>query len=288
MIITTILILALVIFLLSVDASWSNVLSTERNDLVFEGRNQAYGAYAMRTEEPKNMFIALLISVGLVAGGGAWLLATSGQAGVVSSFRQAGAFIDPIPEYQQELRNEKKSTRQTSGGARQTSTARQNTTTVLVTEDPNHQNKPSIAVGFGGDEAGDDDFHKPAEAGDGDGTGTGKGKGSGGEVFVNYPDQMPQFPGGDVALIRYLQEHVRYTEIDREAGLQGTLFFQIVVMTDGRIDHVKLLTGFAGCEGLANRAEKVLRNMPLWTPGLQNGHAVPVVRKIPLQFQLRS
>jgi hypothetical protein len=58
---------ALVIFVVSANSSWENVLSPKRNHLVFEGRVKEYGAYQLRREQPRNMFIALFLSTGIVS-----------------------------------------------------------------------------------------------------------------------------------------------------------------------------------------------------------------------------
>ena len=69
MLILIISVVALLVFLFSIDMSWSNVVSDNRNNLVFEDRFTDYGAYAIRREHHVNVFYALLLSVGLIGGG---------------------------------------------------------------------------------------------------------------------------------------------------------------------------------------------------------------------------
>jgi protein TonB len=98
-------------------------------------------------------------------------------------------------------------------------------------------------------------------------------------------EQMPQFPGGDEDLMKYIRDNTKYPQMAKEAGITGTVFVQFVVGKDGRISDVRILRGIGG--GCDEEAIRVVRSMPSWKAGKQNGVAVPVYFKLPIKFSLR-
>lgn len=105
------------------------------------------------------------------------------------------------------------------------------------------------------------------------------------KVF-QFVEQMPSFPGGQQALMEYLRDHVRYPAIARENGIQGTVVVQFVVNTDGSIVEVRTVGAKKG-GGLEDEALRVVKSMPKWTPGKQNGRSVRVQFSLPIRFKLR-
>ncbi len=103
------------------------------------------------------------------------------------------------------------------------------------------------------------------------------------QIFTIVEDQ-PSFPGGDAALMKYLQENLKYPTMAREAGIQGTVFVTFVVEIDGNITDVRILRGVGG--GLDEEAIRVVQSMPAWTPGRQRGQAVRVQFNLPIRFVL--
>lgn len=103
------------------------------------------------------------------------------------------------------------------------------------------------------------------------------------QIFTIVEDD-PEFPGGQGALMQYLQSNLRYPTMAREAGIQGTVFVTFVVERDGSITDVRVLRGVGG--GLDEEAIRVVRNMPQWTPGRQRGQAVRVQFNLPIRFVL--
>lgn len=103
------------------------------------------------------------------------------------------------------------------------------------------------------------------------------------QIFTIVEDD-PEFPGGQAALMQYLQSNLRYPTMAREAGIQGTVFVTFVVERDGSITDVRVLRGVGG--GLDEEAIRVVRNMPAWTPGRQRGQAVRVQFNLPIRFVL--
>ncbi|GAP44070.1 protein containing TonB family C-terminal domain [Lentimicrobium saccharophilum] len=97
-------------------------------------------------------------------------------------------------------------------------------------------------------------------------------------------EKMPQFPGGEAGLMRYLAENIRYPGPAREAGISGTVYITFVVEPDGRVTSVKILRGLPG--GCSEEAERVVKMMPDWEPGRQAGKAVRVALNLPVVFRL--
>ncbi len=109
-------------------------------------------------------------------------------------------------------------------------------------------------------------------------------KSSVGSAPIPIAEVMPSFPGGEKAMAAYLSERLQYPQLARENRIQGTVYLQMVIEADGSITHVKLARGIGyGCDAEAMR---IVRNMPRWNPGLQDGEPVPVIYTIPIAFKI--
>lgn len=95
---------------------------------------------------------------------------------------------------------------------------------------------------------------------------------------------MPEFPGGDAARVKFLAENLKYPPQARENGIQGTVFVTFVVGKSGTISEAKIIRGIGG--GCDEEAIRVVRMMPSWIPGKQNGRQVPVQFNLPIKFSL--
>lgn len=96
---------------------------------------------------------------------------------------------------------------------------------------------------------------------------------------------MPSFPGGEPALKSYLKEHVRYPPSARTAGRQGKVVVQFFIECDGTLDHIAAVGSHAD-SALAAEAVRVVRGMPRWIPGRNNGRIVRVQYMLPIRFVL--
>ncbi|MDY0344580.1 MAG: energy transducer TonB [Lentimicrobium sp.] len=103
------------------------------------------------------------------------------------------------------------------------------------------------------------------------------------EIFTVVEDQ-PSFPGGDAARIRYLQENIKYPQMARESGIQGTVYVTFVVERNGAVTDVRVLRGIGG--GCDEEAVRVIKAMPKWNPGKQRGKPVRVQFNMPIKFTL--
>lgn len=107
------------------------------------------------------------------------------------------------------------------------------------------------------------------------------------EVFVMV-EQMPEFPGGNAALRKYLVNNLRYPQEVLSAGIDGRIFVQFTVTREGKIKDAKVVKSCPqpACLAMNQEALRVVNNMPLWKPGKQNGRAVNVRYNLPVLFKL--
>jgi len=104
------------------------------------------------------------------------------------------------------------------------------------------------------------------------------------EVFVIVED-MPEFPGGDLALRKWIADHIKYPVIAAENGIQGKVYVQFVVDRDGSISNARVARGVDS--SLDQEALRVVNNLPKWKPGMQRGKPVRVSFTVPINFQLQ-
>jgi len=102
-------------------------------------------------------------------------------------------------------------------------------------------------------------------------------------VFVMVED-MPQFPGGDKALMTWISKNVEYPKIAQKNGIEGRVYIDFVVTKDGDVKQVKLAR--SASPSLDAEAIRVISNMPKWKPGKQRGQNVNVQYTIPINFAL--
>ncbi|MCX6199827.1 MAG: energy transducer TonB [Bacteroidetes bacterium] len=113
----------------------------------------------------------------------------------------------------------------------------------------------------------------------------GKGWGEMDSVGVyTYVEQMPQFPEGDEALIRFLQQNIKYPQMERDSSIKGNVLVQFVIMENGKVDDVKILRHVSF--GIDSEAVRVVKMLPDFIPRRQEGKEVKVYYKLPLRFKL--
>ena len=104
------------------------------------------------------------------------------------------------------------------------------------------------------------------------------------DVFM-IVENMPEFPGGDLALRKFIAQSVKYPVIAQEKGIQGKVFVTFVVEKDGSVGDVKIARGVD--PSLDQEALRVVGLLSGWTPGKQKGEAVRVSYTIPINFALQ-
>ena len=106
---------------------------------------------------------------------------------------------------------------------------------------------------------------------------------SGAKVF-DVVEQMPEFPGGHAALMKWIGNNIKYPAIAEENGIQGRVVCTFVVERDGSITDVQVARSIE--PSLDKEAVRVLTMMPKWNPGRQNGEAIRVKYTVPVTFRL--
>lgn len=273
-----------------------DLISNEWTDLVFEGRNQAYGAYKLRKGTAKRNVWALII-VGLAA---ALLylglqLQKMAEANKKVENTQAVELAKLNTEKKEAKVEKKEIIKQEPEKVVEQVKSSVKFTAPIIKKDSEVKEEDEIkldevqksdkAVGAftveGNDEVGGavlkakEDIAAPEPP---------KHVVEETKIFT-VVEQMPMFPGGDAALMGYLRDNIKYPTVAAENGVQGRVVVGFVVERDGSITDVNILRGVD--PSLDREAMRVVKSMPRWTPGKQNGSAVRVKYQVPVSFRLQ-
>lgn len=268
-------------------------LTDSLDDVVFEGRNQAYGAYQLRQDYQQNLASAGGITVAfctvLLLGWAGWKQLTPVAPPVIHTSKG----LELIEVKKQLVIEKPKLAVQASPRARPAATHVAPTMPTQVAKDDVPQPHiapvtPSAIVDgpTGLATTGDPNAAATSEPSSTDG---GPATDPATAPATNEPfimvEKMPEFAGGQAALLRYLQKHLRYPSSALAAGVGGRVFMSFVVGADGSISEVTILKGLG--YGLDEEAQRVVRQMPAWVPGYQSKHAVPVRFTLPITFTIQ-
>jgi protein TonB len=100
-------------------------------------------------------------------------------------------------------------------------------------------------------------------------------------------DEYAEFPGGRAALQKYLDNNLQYPTTAKEMGIQGKAYLKFVVSDKGEISNVQILKGVSDCPECDKEAIRVVKGMPKWIPGKNNGKAVASWFNLPVKFELK-
>jgi protein TonB len=120
----------------------------------------------------------------------------------------------------------------------------------------------------------------------------GTGEGTGAPVEVAAPpteflvvEEMPEFPGGQAALLKYIGRHLRYPASAQARGVSGIVYVSFVISPEGQVTKVEVIKGIdTACD---QEAARVISKMPTWKPGRQSGRNVPVRYSLPIRFAMQ-
>jgi periplasmic protein TonB len=96
---------------------------------------------------------------------------------------------------------------------------------------------------------------------------------------------MPKFPGGDIN--KWFTDHLQYPKQAKDSNIDGTVYVQFIVAIDGSVRNVRVQRSVPRGKLLEQEACRVIRSMPNFTPGEQNGHPVKVAMMVPIRFILK-
>jgi protein TonB len=264
------------------------------DDVVFEGRNQSYGAYQLRQDYQQHLAsaggISLALCLLLLLSWAGWKQLHPAAVPVASTSRP----LEPMDIKPGIVIEHPKVAVQPPARARAAATHVLPVAPTEVAKDDVPQphitpatlptelvdgpvglatpNATDAATSVGDTKDGSSTVNGPATAP------------ASSEPFV-YVEKMPEFMGGQEALLRYLRTHLRYPGTALAAGMGGRVFMSFVVGADGTISDVTILKGLG--YGLDEEAQRVVRQMPAWTPGYQSKHPVPVRFTLPITFSIQ-
>ena len=104
------------------------------------------------------------------------------------------------------------------------------------------------------------------------------------EEFFMVVENMPEFPGGDLGLMKYIQKNVKYPAIAKEYNITGKVYVSFIVDRSGSVTNVKIVRGVD--KNLDAEAMRVVKSLPKYKPGKQRGKSVRVMFTIPINFTL--
>lgn len=106
------------------------------------------------------------------------------------------------------------------------------------------------------------------------------------EQVYTYVEEPASFPGGDEALKIFISKNLRYPESMKEAGVQGKVYLKFIVSEAGEISDIKIARGIPDCKECDNEAIRMVKSMPKWIPGKNNGKAVKSFYHLPVRFTI--
>ena len=106
------------------------------------------------------------------------------------------------------------------------------------------------------------------------------------EKVFTAVEQMPEFPGGQAALLKFISNHIQYPQAAADNNVQGKVYVKFVVTSTGKVDKVQIARSVD--KALDQEALRVCRMLPNFTPGRQNGQPVSVWYTLPVTFKLNN
>ncbi len=265
---------------------WTNVVAKGRNELVFENKNKAYGAYQIRMGYNRTIFKALtiaavsflvIVSIPSIMD---WLNKQKGEE-VAKVDITAVDLTPPPPIDKTEPPPPPPPPPPVMETVKFTPPIVKDEEVIDEPPPVQTEETPQISTetheGTGGDE-----IIIPTE-------GTGVVAPVKEEIFT-IVEQMPSFPGGDAAMMKWIKdkiESIGYPQMEKEAGISGTCYVTFVIDKDGNVVDSKLLRGVSGGPGYDKVALAVVKAMPKWSAGKQNGRSVSVQYNLPIKFTIR-
>lgn len=273
-----------------------DLISSDWVDLVFEGRNKAYGAYRLRTSTTKRNILAMVAVVILLVV--AFIILTvknfvDEQRAKVAMTQVAELTNYKQPEKKAEVK-QKKIEVEPERVVERVKSSIKFTAPVIKKDDevkPDEELKTQdelmstkTAIGTFDVKGNDDANGEVLKAKEVIAEPEPPKHEEENKVF-DIVEQQPLFPGGPAALMKYLSENTKYPVVAQENGVQGRVTVQFVVEKDGSISDVHVLRGVD--PSLDKEAVRVVKSMPRWTPGKQNGITVRVNYRVPVLFRLQ-
>lgn len=282
--------------------------SKEWCELVFEGRNKAYGAYDMRAKAGRRHLGALIdILIGIIAIGALILAGNAAQEAIRANMDKGDEITELSELKKEEVKKEEKKVEAPKEQPQEQKQEVKVKSTLsftvpkivdqvdeskkMKTQDEVTNSKVDIGVidfkGNGGtvDVA---DLRPDQKVGDGNNVAAPVASSAVVEEeakVYNVVEQMPSFPGGDAALQKYVATHIKYPQDALDQEISGQVVLKFVVKEDGSVGDVQVLKPLhKSCD---QEAIRVVKSLPRFIPGKQQGKAVPVWFTFPIRFTIQ-
>ena len=263
--------------------------SSEWCDLIFSGKNKAYGAYQLREKSPKrhNIAVILVIVIALVGFSIPTLIkmATPKQKEVMTEVTTLSQLEEPEIKQEEMKRVEpvappppalKSSIKFTAPVIKKDEEVRDEDEIKSQHELAETKVTISIADVKGNDEEHGKDIADLKQV-------VTQAEPEPEKVF-DMVEQMPQFPGGQTEMMQFISKNMKYPTIAQENGTQGQVIAQFVIQADGTLSDLKIVKSVDPL--LDAEAMRVIKEMPKWQPGKQRGIAVATRVTVPIRFRL--
>ena len=270
-------------------------------DLVFAGKNQGYGAYKLRKgTSGRNIkaLVILIIAAALVGGFLAWKVIQQKNAEQQQAYMEAMQLAQLQQEAKKQEKKKQEQVKPKVEPKKEIPVARETQKFVApvikkdeLVKETNQMKQmdqldAKIAVGTETHEGAKDRTIEAVRNDIAVATPPPAPKEEVTQKVFDVVEVMPSFPGGQAALLQYLNSHVKYPVVAQENGIQGRVTISFVVERDGSITDVKVARSVD--PSLDKEAARVVSSMPRWTPGKQNGSAVRVKFNVPVVFRLQQ
>lgn len=279
-----------------------DLISGKWSDLVFDSRNKAYGAYAIRQQTGKRNVWSMLavLLLGVLMYGGLQLKnkidadrearLRQEQAAELSALEAEAEKKKDEPKVErQEIIQEKKEVIEEvkSSTAFQVPEIKKDNEVKnqVVSQDEVMEKKEAIGS-FNVEGTNDKGATLKVEQQLKDEKVEEKPKEDLSRKVFDVVEKMPSYPGGNAALQRWLSSNITYPAAAAENGVEGRVIVAFVVETDGSVSDVRIARGVD--PSLDREALSVVKRMPKWIPGMQNGSPVRVKFNVPVTFKLQK
>ncbi len=262
--------------------SWQMVTAADRVEAVFEHRNKTYGAYRIRRDY--NLLVILItLSIGAAIGATYGISQALKEEVVVEKEKPKAMDLSTFTE------DEKKEEEKELEPLEDPVPPEQKTFAFVppVIVDKDTDDEPVIQ-----EDAKDKNIDDETKKGDEfppppDEVVTPPDDKPKQEVIEEVVEEQAEFPGGRAALLQYLANNIKYPDVALELGISGKCHLKFVVSTSGNISNVKVLRGVEGCPECDAEAVRVVKGMPNWKPGKNNGKAVNSYYTLPVAFKIQ-
>jgi periplasmic protein TonB len=254
-----------------------NICTEDWCNLVFDGKNKEYGAYAIRTHSQAQQTKSLFIAISLAGSLAIIPLLKKDKVPGPDPDQSLGSVVvthvdNDIPKLPPpKTEPPRLPPRSTFKFVDPVIDINAHTDEIPVNDDPANKNKDVGTKDTQGDPNAVNSSlpYNPTEDKD---------------TIHKWVDQRPQFKGGDAEMYRFLKKNLRFPELAAQTGISGRVYVQFVVSKEGEISDVIVTRGLDNNE-CNEEAMRVIKMMPNWSPGKINGKPVAAYFNIPIVFE---